>query len=492
MRRCEPLVCDMNPLHFSWQLTRRDWRAGELRLLLAALVVAVAALASVGVFVDRMRAALSVEARQLLGADLVLAGDQPVAAVFIEEARRRGLDVAETVNFPSMVVADGRPQLAAIKAVSDNYPLRGRLRVAEQINGPDAAVTGTPAPGTVWGDAQLLLTLGVGIGASVELGESRLDVSRVITLEPDRGASFVNFAPRAMIRLDALEATRLIQPASRVTYRLLLAGEMQAVADYERWAKPQLGRGLRIESLESGRPELRVTLDRAEQFLSLVALLSALIAAVAIGLAARRFAERHLDGCAVMRAIGIRQKRLLLVLGLELVWVGLLGGLAGVAVGALVHFGLVQMIAPLIQIPLPPPSIWPALQSMGAGMVLLLGFGAWPFLRLAGVPPLRVLRREPDASRVSPWIALAIAVAAFVALLFWFSSDRRLATIAVGGFAGGALVSVLVAWGRCDWSRRCDVPGRASPAVPRFGSHWHRGRDDKVRRSPRPWPWPSG
>ena len=434
----------MNPIRFSWHLTRRDWRAGELRLLLAALVVAVAALASVGVFVDRMRLALAAEARQLLGADLVLASDQPIGPAFRDEARRRGLQVGETVNFPSMVVADGRPQLASIKAVSDNYPLRGKLRVAERINGPDAATDGTPAPGTVWGDAQLLLTLGVGTGATVELGESRFTVGRVITLEPDRGASFVNFAPRALIRLDALEATRLIQPASRVTYRLLIAGEPLAVSGYESWAKQRLGRGLRIESLESGRPELRVTLDRAEQFLSLVALLSALIAAVAIGLAARRFAERHLDGCAVMRAIGIRQRSLLLVLGLELLWVGLIGGLAGVALGALVHFGLVQMIAPLIQLPLPPPSIWPVLQSVAAGLVLLLGFGAWPFLRLAGVPPLRVLRREPDATRASPWVAMLLAVAAFVALLFWFASDRRLAAIAVGGFAGGAVVSVLV------------------------------------------------
>ena len=467
----------MNPLQFSWQLTRRDWRAGELRLLLAALVVAVAALASVGVFVDRMRAALSVEARQLLGADLVLAADQPVAAEFRDEARRRGLEVAETVNFPSMVVADGRPQLAAIKAVSDNYPLRGRLRAAERVNGPDAGVTGTPAPGTVWGDAQLLLTLGVATGATVELGESRLTVARVITLEPDRGASFVNFAPRAMIRLDALESTRLIQPASRVTYRLLLAGDPQAVAAYEAWAKPRLGRGLRIESLESGRPELRVTLDRAEQFLSLVALLSALIAAVAIGLAARRFAERHLDGCAVMRAIGIRQKRLLLVLGLELLWVGLLGGLAGVAVGALVHLALVQMIAPLIQLPLPPPSVWPVLRSVAAGLILLLGFGAWPFLRLAGVPPLRVLRREPDGARASPWIALVLAVAAFVALLFWFSSDRRLAGIAIGGFAGGALVSVLVAWAALRLVaplRRAGARFTRSPALRLALASWSR------------------
>ena len=436
----------MNPLRFSWQLTRRDWRAGELRLLLAALVVAVASIASVGFFVDRMRQALSLEARQLLGADLVLAADQPIDEAWAGEARKRGLAVARTVNFPSMVMAGDKPLLASVKAVSDGYPLRGRLRVAAQLNAADDFAQGVPPRGTLWADGQLLLGLGAAAGDRVELGESHFRIDRVITLEPDRGANFVNFAPRALIHLDDLEATRLVQPASRVTYRLMVAGEAAVLADFERWAKSEMPRGIRIESVEGGRPELRNTLDRAERFLALVGLLSALIAAVAIGLASRRFAERHLDGCAVMRAIGIRQRTLLAVLGLELLWIALAGGAVGVAIGWAVHLGLVHAIAPLIRLPLPPPTVWPALQSIAAGGVLLLGFGAWPFLRLAGVPPLRVLRRELGAAGASPWVAVLMASGAFVALLLWFAGDRRLAAIAVGGFAVGALVFVAVVW----------------------------------------------
>jgi putative ABC transport system permease protein len=393
-----------------------------------------------------MRQALSLEARQLLGADLVLAADQPIGPEWADAARERGLAVARTVNFPSMVMAGDKPLLASVKAVSDGYPLRGRLKVAPRLNAPDDFAQGVPARGTLWADGQLLLGLGADAGADVELGELRFRIERAITLEPDRGANFVNFAPRALIHLDDLEATRLVQPASRVTYRLMLAGEAKAVADFERWAKSRLPRGVRIESVESGRPELRSTLDRAERFLALVALLSALIAAVAIGLASRRFAERHLDGCAVMRAIGIRQRRLLVVLGLELLWIALAGGAVGVAIGWAVHFGLVQAIGPLIRLPLPPPTAWPAVQATAAGAVLLLGFGAWPFLRLAGVPPLRVLRRDLGAAGASPWIAVLLAVGAFAALLFWFAGDRRLAGIAIGGFAGGALVFVAVVW----------------------------------------------
>jgi putative ABC transport system permease protein len=434
----------------SLRLAWRDWRAGELRLLVAALVVAVGAIASVGFFVDRMRAALGQEAAQLLGADLVIGSDRPPDETLATEAARRGLQVARTVVFPSMALAGGLPQLASVKAVSDNYPLRGHVRVAElptAAGAPhDAAAERAPARGEAWLDPQLVQALGIARGGTVELGDSRFRVTRVITLEPDRGTGFVNFAPRAMFALDDLAATGLVQPASRVRWQLMLAGEPAAVAGFAQWAQPRLERGQRIESLESGRPELRATLDRAEQFLSLVALLSALIAAVAIGLAARRFAERHLDGCAVMKAMGLTQPRLLRLLGLELLWVSLAGAVLGIVLGWAVHFGLVAAVAPLIEIPLPAAGWLPALQALIVALVLMAGFGAWPFLRLAGVPPLRVLRREVGGAPASAWVATALAAAAFCALLFWFAGSVRLAAVAIGGFAVGALVFIVVAF----------------------------------------------
>lgn len=437
----------MNDLLFSLKLSWRDWRAGELRLLIAALVVAVAAIASVGLFVDRMREALTLQARQLLGADLVLAADRALPQAWLERARDAQLRTAQTVVFPSMVMAGGLPQLASVKAVSSEYPLRGAVRVADAPGQPDREADGAPAPGELWLDPQLVDALGVKLGDALQLGDSSFRLARVITLEPDRGAGFVNFAPRAMIALDDLAATNLVQPASRVNWSLLLAGEPQSVAAFEQWAGERLERGQRLESLESGRPELGATLERAEQFLSLVAMLSALIAAVAIALAARRFAERHLDGAAVIRSIGVTQPRLMRLLLLELVWIAIAGALAGLALGWAVHFGLVAAIQPLIGIALPMPGIWPVLQAGGAAIVLLLGFGAFPFLRLAGVPPLHVLRRETGATPASAWISVGLALLAFGLLLFWFARDRELAMIAVGGFAVGALVFVGVSLG---------------------------------------------
>jgi len=427
-------------------MTRRDWRAGELRLLLAALLVAVAAIASVGLFVDRMKQALDQEAAQLIGADLIVASDEPPGSALSEEAARRGLRVAWTATFPSMALAGDGTVLASVKAVSDGYPLRGALRVADTRGGADTPATETVASGDAWVDEQLLQSLGAAIGDRVQLGDSEFRIRRLITLEPDRGSNFVNLAPRILIAAADLPATGLVQPTSRIGYRLMVAGDPAEVARFGAWAGTRLGRGERIETMESGRPELRSTLDRAQGFLSLVSMLTALIAAVAIGLAARRFAARHTDACAVMRAIGLSQRRLTAALLLELLWLGLAGGVLGVALGWGVHRLLVVAIAPMINVPLPAPSAWPIAQSVAAGLVLLLGFGGWPFARLARIPPLRVLRRDLGAPGGQAWLMVLVPLVAFASLLWWSAGDRTLAMIALGGFAAGAALFAALAW----------------------------------------------
>ena len=443
----------MNPVSLSLAWLRRDFRAGELTLLLAALIIAVAAISSVGFFVDRIRLALNLQARQLLGADLVIASDAPLPETVLKQAQTGGLSSAQTVSFPSMALTDARPGQAApaavlssVKAVSPGYPLRGTLRTRAALDAPDVPADSIPKAGTVWVDPSLLQALGLSIGDSLHLGERRFLIERVIALEPDRGANFVNFAPRTMMALSDLASTGLVQPASRVTHRMLLSGDAKQRSTFEAWAANGLSRGQRMESLDNGRPELRATLDRAQQFLALVSLLAALIAAVAIAVAARRFAQRHLDGCAVMRAIGITQTRLFSALLLQMLWLGLAGGLIGSAIGWLGHLMLVKLAGPALKFSLPAASMLPGIQATVAGLLLLLGFAAVPLARLAGVPPLRVLRRDLGAPPVSAWIAAILALGAFSVLLLWLSGDRKLAGMAILGFAIAAVVFVGVSW----------------------------------------------
>jgi putative ABC transport system permease protein len=433
----------------SFRMSARDWRSGEVRLLAAALAVAVAALSSVGFFVERAQRALERDAAMFIGGDLALQSDRPVDPAVAAQARATGLQVAQSVTFPSMAVNASQPErsvLAAIKAVSSAYPLRGRLTL-HGPGGDAVAAAGGPDPGSAWVDPQLLGTLDLGVGQPLRLGESTFRVSGVIASEPDRGAQFLSFAPRLMIRLDDLAATELVRPASRVSYHLMVAGDTGAVARFLAWLKPRLQGGQRLQSLQDGRPDLRAALERARQFLTLVALLAAMLAAVAVATAARRFTQRRVDSCAVLRCLGLRPHELLALFALEFAWIGFVGCLAGVAAGAVLHEMIVRALAGLLPTRLPAPSVAPALQAFACGLVLLSGFAMAPVMRLRKVAPLRVLRRDLAAMPDEPTaLVYAIACAAFFALLVWLSHDLRLAAMTFGGFAGAGLLFAAAAW----------------------------------------------
>ena len=438
----------------SIRMTRRDWRAGELRFLLVALMVAVAALSSVGFFVDRMRTGLNRDAHQLLGADLVIRSAQPVAAEWQAEAERRGLTVAQTVVFPSMTIAgegdQATSQLAAVKAVTPGYPLRGNLKIAAQTSGADIVTRMVPEPGTVWADAGLLTAQNIAVGDRLKLGDRTFKVANVIAVEPDRGAAFMNFAPRVMLHMSDLAATKLVQNGSRVTYRMLVAGQPAAVEPFQQWVQSRIDRdtvkGVHIESLESGRPEMRATLDRAEQFLSLVGLLSAMLAAVAVAMAARRFMLRHIDACAMLRCLGLTQNQVTGLYLIEFLMIGLAGSALGVFTGFAAHFILLELLGKLVTTELPPATFLPAVQGMATGLLLLIGFAIPPILQLRNVPHNRVIRREQDAPQPMTLITYALGLASFIGLLLWQAGNLKLGLLTAGGFLGGLAVFALVGW----------------------------------------------
>lgn len=429
-----------------WALMRRDARAGELRLLVLALVVAVAAITSVGFLSDRVSQALVRDSAQMLGADLVLQADAPIAPDFSAQARKQGLAISAVEQFASMAGSASGAQLVSLKAVEPGYPLRGVLRVAGQPYGPDAATRDVPAPGTVWVDAQLPALLGIKVGESINLGDAHLRVAKVLSYEPDRGMQFIDLAPRVLMNLSDLPATHLVVTGSRVQYLLLAAGSPADVAGYRAWLEPRLGRGQKLDSLESGRPEIRRTLDRAQRFLALVALLAVMIAAVAVALAAGRFMQRHRDGIAVMRCLGARQAQIARLLWVEFGTIGLFACLAGCALGYGSHQALVWLLSGIIHASLPAPSFVPALQGMLTGMLLLLGFAMPSLARLRRVPPARVLRRDLDAAPARDLVGYALGALGLALMIRWFAGDATLAAVVAGGFLAAFLAFALAAW----------------------------------------------
>ncbi len=436
----------------AWRMTRRDWLAGELRFLLLSLMVAVAAVSSVGFLVDRMNGALTRDAAELLGADLVVRSDYPVQAAWREQAGRLGLALAETISFPSMASSgsgvDEDTRLVSVKAVSPGYPLRGALQL--EINGHAQAASGIPAAGTVWVDAALLAARNLKQGDRLQLGERQFRIAATILLEQDRGAAFMNFAPRVMLGVADLNATGLVQNGSRLSYRLQLAGPRNAVGRFQRWLEDDIKRsavrGVQIESLDTGRPEMRATLDRARQFLALVGLLSAMLAALAIAMAARRFLQRHLDACAMLRCLGLTQNQVTVLLLVELTLLGLAGSLLGAVAGFGAHFVLLQWLGPLMTGSLPAAGWLPLAQAIATGMLLLLGFAMPPVLQLRNVSYNRLMRREQDPPQAFTLAGYALALSSFLALLIWQAGDVKLGLLTAGGFLGGTLVFSLLAW----------------------------------------------
>jgi len=435
-------------LRLGFQAFMRDWRAGELRLLLLALMIAVAAVTSVGFLADRTGQVLERDAAQMLGGDLVLRAGKPLPEVFATEASQRRLTVGHTVQFPSMAMHGDASTLVSLKAVDDAYPLRGSLQVSLVPGDPGSIVGEGPRPGTVWVDNPLLGTLEAGLGDRLEVGDLSLEVAGIIRHEPDRGTQFVNLAPRLMMHVSDLPAANLMGPGSRVRHYLLVAGEPADIRAYRQWLEPRLESGQRLSTLEDSRPEVTRVIERAESFLVLVALLSVLVAAIAVGLAARQYTRRHTDGVAVLRCLGASRGLLLGILWVEFALVALIGATAGIALGYAAHYGLVDMLAGWLDAQqLPPPTWMPALQGWASGCLLLLGFALPPLAALRHVPPARVLRRDAVAGQGRRWPAYAIAAISFLVLITWTSGDLQASLTVVLGFAAAFLAFALVGTG---------------------------------------------
>ncbi len=463
----------MTGLTLALRTLRREWRGGDLRVLSAALVIAVAALVSVAAFGDRLHRALTSQGAELLAADLVVSSPYPPPAAWREEARRRGLASALTIHFRSVVVAGELTQLAEIKAVESGYPLRGGLRVADALDAPDHPANGVPAAGTVWVDAQLLNQLGLRVGAPVGVGESTLQVSALLTFEPDRGGAMFAIAPRLMMNAADLDATRLVQPGSLVQYRWLVAGPPPRIERLRQWLTAQGVSANDMRDVSSAQPRFRTALDRGERFLGLATLVSVLLAGVAIARAARHYAERQLDHAAILRCFGATQRDVVRIYAWQLLVLGALASALGCIVGYVGQQAFVALLPGIVTGGLPWPSLWPAAAGVIAGIAALLGFGLPAVMRLKDVPPLRVIRRDLGALPPRILSLYAAAFAILGGLTLWMARDAVLAAYVFGGGVLTMAVLGLAALGLLRAMSR--LRGRA-------GASWRFGVANLVRR----------
>lgn len=425
---------------------RSHWASGEVRVLLLALILAVAATTAVGFFTDRIQSALVRQGGLLLGGDLVVSADHILPDKYLQQAQQSHLKTTNTLEFPSMVVQGDLSHLAEIKAVTEGFPLRGELTISSQIVGGGVAAKAIPAPGTVWVEPRLANLLAVKVGDSVEVGERKLQISAILQREPSRGGDMFNIAPRLLMNAADVPSTGLIQLGSRVRYQLLVTASAKAVDDYAAQVKPQLARGERLEDVRSARPEMKSALEKAQQFLGLSAMVSVILAMVAMSLASLPYVQRGLDSYALMRCFGAPKRLIVQILLYQALLLALMGSIAGCLLGLFAQAGLAKLAGSLFLESLPSPGWDPVLAGFVAGFATMLAV-VWPqLLRLRDVPALRILRRDLGDLGSTGWLRFVPAFAVMAGLILWHAGSIKLGGVTLLALIGLLLVTGLLAY----------------------------------------------
>ncbi|MGI9246414.1 MAG: ABC transporter permease, partial [Steroidobacteraceae bacterium] len=436
----------MGGLAFALRNLLRDLKSGELLVLLLALLVAVASLTAVGFFTSRIARAVEQQAGEVLAADLRLESPRALTPRYVEEARRAGLRVTQLETMPSVVYFGEASSLVALRAVGPGYPLRGTLKTADRPFGPGVPTTGIPGPGEAWADSRLLAKLGADVGAVLTVGAHRVRVTRVLDYRPDQGSGFADLSATLMIHRADLPATGLVQPGSRLSRAMLFAGTPAQVERFADWLERNRKPGERLQSVADASPQIRASADRAGRFLSLASLVSVLLSAIAVAMAAQRYARRHLDGVALMKCMGASQRQVLAHSLLQLVVIGVTTAVVGTAVGYFAQSGIAWLLRDLLRGDLPPPSADAFTLGMVTAVVVLIGFALPPLLRLRRVPPARVLRRDLEPPPLRHAVVYGAAVAAVLALLYWIVRDPHLVGYVAGGLGATFVVLALAGW----------------------------------------------
>lgn len=444
----------MNRFNLALRLLWRDSRSGELTILLLALIIAVTSSTAIALFADRLQRTMTTQTAEFLAGDLVIAGPAPIPPTWSAKATQLQLKQAQTVEFSSVLMEHDELLLAGIKAVSANYPLRGLLKTTASDYLTETTVNKGPEAGAAWVEKRLLSALKLKPGDPLTVGEKQLTISKIITYEPDKQGDFYSFSPRVMINDADLQATGILQPGSHVHYFFQFTGSAEALAEFNRWIKPQLNPSQRLMDIHKDRPELGSALDRAERYLGLSSIIVLLISGVAIAMATRRYTERHFNATALLRCMGCKQNEILWLYGWQFIVLGLLASAVGCLLGWFAHIGLFYLLKGLLPQHIANPGLTAMLFGFIIGMALLLGFALPPLLRLRQVSPLRVLRRELEPLPTSAWLIYGLALSITGVLIWQYTDDLKMTVTIIGVGLVTLLLLGLLVYGILKLSRK--------------------------------------
>lgn len=426
----------------------RDWRQRDVKVVLSALVIAVATVAIIALFASQLQRTLITSASSFLAADRQLEAEhgQPIPAEWREEARALGLETARMVEFSTMLSGGERFQLVSIKAVSDEYPLRGQIEYQDSAGSERQMLERGPRPGEAWLNPRLMRLLELEVGDPVEIGNLKLTVSGLLVREPDGGFNLGGLAPRVMMHADDVNATGVIQEGSRVEYVNLFAGDEAALDAFYQWLEPRLEPSHEWESIRDGEA-LSESLQRAERFLLLGGSIAVLLASVAVAVASRQFAVGQRDTVALLKTLGLSSRRIGRMYLLRLAAWGVAGMIGGLLVALPVYAFLNNLMARVLERDVPfavdIPSLAPALAT---AVVSLFAFAYPPIRRLRNVPAMRVLRSQPGEADSRAWSDIVIAVVAIFGLVWLYAREVTLVLALIGGLVALLGILALLGW----------------------------------------------
>ncbi|MEC9375232.1 MAG: FtsX-like permease family protein [Pseudomonadota bacterium] len=436
----------MNTLKFSVRSFSRDFKAGELFVLFLAVIVAVTSITAVGFFTDRVGRAMESQAAATLAADLVIRSPAPIAESLIDIGNEFGLKTAVVIDFPSVAQFGEDTSLSIVYGVSSNYPLRGEVRISDELFTTSYIAKGVPLQGTIWAEPGLMARLDVDVGDDIKLGSAVFKIAHVLEFRPDQGVGFASMAPALLMNIEDVPSMNVLKAGSRFTYRQLYAGSIELIDRFGAKVRPLVTDQERIRTIKDAGEQIVSAINRAKRFLTLSSLVTVILAAVATAMASRRYALRHLDTVALLKSLGAKQSFILNSSIVQLVLIILLTTLIGTLFGYLAQFLLAAVLAEITPFELPKPSWWTSIIGLVTSSTIAIGFALPHFLQLRVTPPIRVLRKNISPPPLHSGLVYGIALGALITILWVIVREPILLSLILSGVIGLAILSGLSGW----------------------------------------------
>ncbi len=468
-------------LTLAMRLLRQELKRGELTIILAALILAVSSVFSLSLFSERLQGALQEKSGEFLAADTVLSASRPIDRKWIEKSETLGLKHSQQVRFSSMIFANNQMQLASLRAIDTAYPLKGEMAVSQVAWGVGEPTEASVEPGKIWLDSKLVSQLDLKVGDIIEVGSTQLEFEKIIASVPDTDLNVFNAGALALINLDDLEKTNVIQPGSRVGYQLNLTGESDALTEFEDWVMPLMNRDIhRLRSINTDSSRLLRAVKRAEKYFLLASLLGIVLASTAIAVAAARFCERHFDLVAILKTLGANQLQIRWVFVFQLGMISLAGIGTGLAIGYFAQIVIIQALQSYLPEMIPDAGIRPWWLAISTGLMSVLLFSVYPLLKLFSIPPLRVLHRQMQGLKNKDWLNWLFSASAIFGLMWLYSGSLKL-SFALLVSAGLIILILLVIARSAIWGSRKAGANAGSAAKLALAGLYRRARENSVQ-----------